>query len=99
MGTALGSVLRGTKNIGMAASLLATYLFFLGGGFTTIAFLPAWLRNISTFNPIRYAIDGMRQALFYPNLSGFSRDLAVLLGAAALSVLIGSTLVHRSGRL
>lgn len=99
MGAALGSVLRGTKNIAMAASLLATYLFFLGGGFTTIAFLPAWLRNISAFNPIRYAIDGMRQALFYPDLSGFSRDVVVLVGAAVLSVLIGSKLVFRSGRL
>ena len=55
-------------------------LFFLGGGFTTIAFLPQWLHNISVFNPIRYSIDGMRQALFYPTLSGFMpRSLSPIL--------------------
>jgi ABC-2 type transport system permease protein len=72
LGAILGTLLRGTRNIAMASSIMATYLFFLGGGFTTIAFLPQWLRDISAFNPIRYAIDGMRQALFYPDLTGFS---------------------------
>ncbi len=96
MGAILGTVLRGTRNIAMAASILATYLFFLGGGFTTIAFLPQWLRDISIFNPMRYAIDGMRQALFYPDLSGVSTDLAVLSGMAILAILVGSLVVHRS---
>jgi ABC-2 type transport system permease protein len=96
LGAILGTLLRGTRNIAMASSILATYLFFLGGGFTTIAFLPQWLRDISAFNPIRYAIDGMRQALFYPDLTGFSTDLAVLVGTALLAVLIGSLVVRRS---
>lgn len=96
LGAILGTLLRGTRNIAMASSILATYLFFLGGGFTTIAFLPQWLRDISAFNPIRYAIDGMRQVLFYPDLTGFSTDLAVLVGTALLAVLVGSIVVRRS---
>jgi ABC-2 type transport system permease protein len=96
MGAILGTLLRGTRNIVMASSVLATYLFFLGGGFTTIAFLPQWLRDISAFNPIRYSIDGMRQALFYPDLSGFSTDITVLVGTALLAVLVGSIVVRRS---
>ena len=72
MGAIVGTFLRGTENIALAASLLAIYFFFLGGGFTTIAFLPQWIQVISDFNPFRYAIDGMRQALFYPDLTGLS---------------------------
>jgi ABC-type transport system involved in multi-copper enzyme maturation permease subunit len=96
MGALLGTVLRGARNIAMMATILATYLFFLGGGFTTIAFLPLFLRDLSVVNPIRYAIDGMRQALFYPDLSGFSTDLAVLGGTALLALLFGSLAVRRS---
>jgi ABC-2 type transport system permease protein len=96
MGAILGTFLRGTRTIALASSLLATYFFFLGGGFTTIAFLPQWIQIISFFNPFRYAIDGMRQALFYPDLTGFSSDIAVLLGTAVIAVFWGSLVVRRS---
>jgi ABC-type multidrug transport system permease subunit len=96
MGAILGTILRGTKNIAMASSLLATYLFFLGGGFTTIAFLPGWLQTISAFNPFRYAIDGMRQALFYPDLIGLPTDLTILVGTAIAAIFVGSIVVRRS---
>jgi ABC-2 type transport system permease protein len=96
IGAILGTFLRGTRNIALAASILATYFFLLGGGFTTIAFLPQWIQIISLFNPFRYAIDGMRQALFYPDLTGFSRDIAVLIGTAIVAVFAGSLVVRRS---
>jgi ABC-2 type transport system permease protein len=96
IGAILGTFLRGTRNIALASSLLATYFFFLGGGFTTIAFLPQWIQTISLFNPFRYAIDGMRQALFYPDLTGFSTDIAVLIGTAVVAVFLGSLVVRRS---
>jgi ABC-2 type transport system permease protein len=98
IGALLGTFLRGTRTIALAASLLATYFFFLGGGFTTIAFLPQWIQAISFFNPFRYAIDGMRQALFYPDLTGFSTDITVLIGAALVAVFCGSLAVRRSWR-
>ena len=96
MGAIVGTFLRGTKNIALAASLLAIYFFFLGGGFTTIAFLPQWIQIISVFNPFRYAIDGMRQALFYPDLTGLSTDLTVLVGTAVVAVFFASIVVRRS---
>lgn len=68
---------------------------FLGGGFTTIAFLPAWLRLVSAFNPARYAIDGLRQTLFYRDLTGFGVDLAVLTGAAFVAAALGAVAVRR----
>lgn len=44
VGAMLGAVIRGARTVALAATVLSTYLFFLGGGFTTIAFLPPWLR-------------------------------------------------------
>ena len=96
MGAILGTLLRGSLTIAMAASVVATYMFFLGGGFTTIAFLPPWLRTLSAVIPIRYAIDGMRQALFYSTLDGVLLDITVLLGTACLAIVIGSYAVRRS---
>lgn len=96
IGATLGSLMRGARNVAMASSIIATYLFFLGGGFTTIAFLPPWLRNISIFVPIRYAIDGIRQALFYPNLDGVTTDLLVLVATAVIATIIGSFAVRHS---
>jgi ABC-2 type transport system permease protein len=90
LGVLLGLVLRRATTVTLAGVIVATYLFFLGGGFTTIAFLPGWLRTISRGVPTRYAIDGMRQTLFYPDLKGVTTDLVALgvfaLAAAACSV-------------
>jgi ABC-2 type transport system permease protein len=96
LGAALGAWLRRARVVAMAASVVATYLFFLGGGFTTIAFLPDWLRAISNAVPIRYAIDGMRQCLFYADLRGVAMDLVVLGATAVAAVLIGSLMVRRA---
>lgn len=96
LGAMLGALVRSSRTVAMTASILATYLFFLGGGFTTIAFLPGWLRTVSDFVPIRYAIDGMRQALFYPDLQGVGRDLLVLAITAVVAVGAGALTVRRS---
>jgi ABC-2 type transport system permease protein len=95
LGVVLGTLLPGSRNVAMASSVLSTYLFFLGGGFTTIAFLPKWLRIVSDSDPIRAAIDGLRQALFYPSLAGLPRDLAVLLGTAAGVTIVASAMIRR----
>jgi ABC-2 type transport system permease protein len=96
LGAALGAWFRHSRTVAMMSSVVATYLFFLGGGFTTIAFLPVWLREISDFVPLRYAIDGMRQALFYPDLHGVATDLVVLSATAAVAVAVGAVMVRRS---
>jgi ABC-2 type transport system permease protein len=96
LGALLGVLFKGSKIIAMAASVVSTYLFLLGGGFTTIAFIPQWLRNLSTIIPTRYAIDGMRQVLFYPTLDGVMLDLAVLGLTVFLSIIIGSFIIRRS---
>jgi ABC-2 type transport system permease protein len=96
LGAVLGAILPGTRTVSMAAMVICTYLFFLGGGFTTIQFLPAWLHRTTAFVPTSYAIDGLRQSLFYPGLYGFGVDMRVLLGTAIVAVAIGGLAVRRT---
>jgi ABC-2 type transport system permease protein len=96
LGAVIGATMRGARAVSMAAVVICTYLFFLGGGFTTIHFLPGWLRHVTTFVPTRYAIDGLRQTLFYPDLFGFGTDMSVLLGTAAVAVVVGGVIVRRA---
>ena len=96
LGTVLGVTLRDSRLVTMAGLNAAAYLFFLGGGFTTVAFLPDWIQQLSRFVPTSYAINGLRQALFYPDLIGFERDLLVLSACAVLSVMVASLMLTRA---
>ena len=96
LGAVIGAVLRGTRTVSMAATVICTLLFFLGGGFTTIQFLPAWRHRTTAFVPTSYAIDGLRQSLFYPSLFGFGADMRVLLGTAVVAVVAGGFAVRRT---
>jgi len=98
IGVLLGLVARRSTTVALAGVMIATYLFFLGGGFTTIAFLPGWLRALSRAVPTRYAIDGMRQTLFYPDLQGVTTDLLALTGFAAAAVVWSVVALGRSAR-
>jgi ABC-type multidrug transport system permease subunit len=80
LGTLLGVALRDTRLVTMTGLNASVYLFFLGGGFTTVAFLPQWLQIASRFVPTSYAIEGLRQAVFYPNRNGLKTDFLVLTG-------------------
>jgi ABC-type transport system involved in multi-copper enzyme maturation permease subunit len=96
LGAVTGTLFHGTRLVAMASCVLATYLFLLGGGFTTIAFLPPWLRVLSSLIPIRYAIDGMRQTLFYQTLDGVGLDLIVLCATALAACLAGAISLRRT---
>ncbi len=96
LGTLLGIAIRDERLVTMIGLNGAAYSFFLGGGFTTVAFLPSWIQIASRFVPSSYAIEGLRQALFYPDLVGFGRDLMVLLGCAALSIMLASVMLARA---
>lgn len=98
LGTLLGVALRDTRLVTMTGLNASAYLFFLGGGFTTVAFLPHWLQIASRFVPTSYAIEGLRQALFYPDLTGFKTDMIVLTGSAIGSVVLASVMLSRAWR-
>jgi len=89
LGVLFGVVFKRSTTAALVAVIAASYLFFLGGGFTTIAFLPDWLRTLSQFVPTKFAIDGMRQTLFYSTLDDVGANLAALGVFAILSVAAG----------
>jgi ABC-2 type transport system permease protein len=95
LGFLISAIFRSTRLVAMGAVAASTYLFFLGGGFTVIAFLPQWLQTISVFDPARYAIDGLRQLLFYASPQNVAADLIILGGAAIIVMVSGSALVTR----
>jgi ABC-type multidrug transport system permease subunit len=98
LGVLLGAAVRRATTVALAGVTVSSYLFFLGGGFTTIAFLPQWLQTLSRVVPTRYGIDGMRQSLFYPDLTGVSTDLVVLCAFALATVGAGVLALRRSIR-
>jgi ABC-2 type transport system permease protein len=98
MGLLLGLLVRKTRLAAMVGLNASAYLFFLGGGFTTTAFLPRWLETASRLVPTSYAIRALRQALFYPDLVGFQRDAAILAGAALLFAMAGVWALLRAWR-
>ena len=98
LGTLLGIAVRDERLVTMAGLNGAVLLFFLGGGFTTVAFLPDWIQTASRLVPTSYAIDGLRQALFYPDLVGFGRDMLILSTWAVLSVCLATVMLTRSWR-
>ena len=98
LGTLLGVALRNARLVTMTGLNASAYLFFLGGGFTTVAFLPDWIEKLSRVVPTRYAIEGLRQALFYPDLAGFGRDMLVLTLSAGVSIVLASAMLARSWR-
>ena len=95
IGVLLGSVVRQSATVALVAVTVSSYLFFLGGGFTTIAFLPAWLRTASLAVPTSYAIDAIRQILFYPDLTGVGRDLLALCAFTAATTAGGVYALRR----
>jgi ABC-2 type transport system permease protein len=96
LGLVIGVLGRRPRVVTMLGLNAVIVLFFLGGGFTTVAFLPEWLQLASRAVPTSYAIEALRQTLFYPDLRGYGQDLAALGAFAAASVGLGSAVLIRS---
>ena len=69
------------EKLGMASNFILTPLTFLGGAFYSVHMLPEKFQFLVHFNPIFYAIDGIRYSL-----TGY-HDSSLLLGLTVLSLL------------
>lgn len=96
LGLLIGLAFRRPRVVTMLSLNAAIVLFFLGGGFTTVAFMPDWLQALSLGVPTSYAIEALRQTLFYPDLAGFGRDLAAVCAFAAGAAGLGTLALARS---
>ena len=96
LGLLIGLATRRPRVVTMLSLNAAIVLFFLGGGFTTVAFMPDWLQTASLAVPTSYAIEALGQTLFYPELVGVGRDLAVVCGFAVVTAGLGTLALARS---
>jgi ABC-2 type transport system permease protein len=74
--------------------VLTMPLFFASNAIYPVAIMPSWLQVIAHLNPLTYEVDALRTLMLRGGVSayGLALDFGVLLGAAALLVLLGARL-------
>ena len=77
--------------------VLTMPLFFASNAIYPISIMPVWLQVISRINPLTYEVDALRALMLAGGRSAFGLglDFAVMLGATALLIAIGSALYPR----
>ena len=77
--------------------VLTMPLFFASNAIYPISIMPAWLQVISHVNPLTYEVDALRALMLKGSSSAFGigLDLAVLVIATTILVLIGGRLYPR----
>jgi len=96
LGVVVGLVTQRLSTTVLLGVNVASASFLLGGGFTTIAFLPPGIQHIAAAVPSYYAVEGLREALFYADMPTLERNLTVLIASGALSLLAGVWMLARS---
>jgi ABC-2 type transport system permease protein len=77
---------RGTGFVGLAAVSLGIF----SGAYFPLTLVPAWLENLSQYNPIARAMDGIRGALIGGSpWAGFASDMALLIPLSVISLAVG----------
>jgi ABC-type Na+ efflux pump permease subunit len=96
LGVVVGLVTQRLTTTVLLGVNVASASFLLGGGFTTIAFLPPFIQHVAAVVPSYYAVEGLREALFYADMPTQARNLTVLIGTGVLSLLAGVWMLGRS---
>lgn len=91
VGVAMGAALRQFQLVTSLSVMVAIYLFFGAGGVSVFGYLPHLLQQVTTFDPLYYAIHALTHTVLLSSMAAYGRDLAVMvcfaLGAAAVSTL------------
>jgi len=96
LGVVVGLATRRLTTTVLLGVNIASASFLLGGGFTTVAFLPPFIQHIAATVPSYYAVEGLREALFYAEMPSLARNLTVLIATGVLSLLAGVWMLARS---
>lgn len=83
------------KRVGPVDLVVRTLFLFLAGVFVPITIFPAWAQVVAKALPMTYAYELLRMVVVdgIPLAEG-GRELAILLGFAAASILAGNALYH-----
>lgn len=96
IGVAIGSAARRFQRVTAVGIPLSIDLFFLSGGITVAAFLPAWLQTVAHFIPTFYGIHALQSSIFYSSTEGMAQDILVLVGTAFATIALGVFSLRRS---
>jgi len=90
IGLIIGSQMESPEGFQLIISFLIFPMFFLSGALFPITNLPPWLAPFILFNPVTYAVDGIRGVMM--NISKFSvlYDFGIVCLFALVMVLIGT---------
>ena len=96
LGVAIGAASRRFQRVTAIGIPLSIDLFFLSGGITVAAFLPAWLQTIAHFVPTFYGTHALQMAIFYGSTEGLALDLSVLGATALVAGVLGVLSLRRT---
>ena len=95
LGIAVGMLLKRVQSALALSTTFSVWLFFLAGGLGVLQFEPDWLKRIAAFDPLSYGTHALQMAVFYGSTDLLARDMAVLVGAAGVSVAAGALAMRR----
>jgi ABC-2 type transport system permease protein len=77
--------------------VLTMPIFFASNAIYPLSLMPAWLKAISTLNPLSYEVDGLRALMLQGGASSFGlgRDFAALLAAFFVVAVIATRMYPR----
>ena len=70
-------------------------LFFASNAIYPVSLMPAWLQEISRYNPLSYVVDAMRSMLLTGDYSGLPIDIFVLSVSTILFISCASILLKK----
>jgi len=95
VGLIIGYLMESLEGFNLIISFLVFPLFFLSGALFPIENLPGWLTLISTVDPVTYAVDGLRGAIFGVSNLHPAVDLGVLLAFSLTLIAVGVYVFRR----
>jgi len=99
LGIIFGLLAEKFDHIAVLTTFLITPLVFVGGVFTSVQFLPPFVRAISLFNPMFHMIDAFRYSYTGRGDVPLSTSLSVVTGLTVISVGIALTMTARGVKL
>ena len=91
----LATKLDDMQSFPLIINFLVMPLFFLSGALFPVTGLPRLFTTIVRFNPLSYAVDGIRGALTGTSVFGFGLDALVLVAVTFACLWIGAEFFKR----
>jgi len=95
LGLAIGAFFESFEGFQIVGTFVVFPLFFLSGALYPLDNAPAWLRALSHFDPVTYAVDAARYAMLGASTFAPALDVIVLAAFAAATVVVGSVAFSR----